>query len=154
MKVSLANFGYFKYGHTLTGRVQLGTVFTEWGDSVNQDRIPKLSKEDRQTNVTLNLTNPEVRGCKNDYQQFNDEYVAEYGSPIYFVERGNCSFVKKASGASKSGKMLIIADDSDQRDIDDIVMADDLSGNKIQMPVLMISKKDGITLKEFLIAEL
>lgn len=44
MKVSLANFGYFKYGHTLTGRLQLGTVFTEWGDNVDKDRIPKNSK--------------------------------------------------------------------------------------------------------------
>jgi len=46
MKVSLANFGYFKYGHTLTGRLQLGALFAEWGEKVDKDRIPKLSKEE------------------------------------------------------------------------------------------------------------
>lgn len=70
------------------------------------------------------------------------------------MERGNCTFVKKASGASKAGKMLIIADNSDQEDVDKIVMGDDLSGNKILMPVVMVSKNDGTLLKEFLLAEL
>lgn len=50
--------------------------------------------------------------------------------------------------------MLIIADNSDQEDVDKIVMGDDLSGNKILMPVVMVSKNDGTLLKEFLLAEL
>jgi len=46
------------------------------------------------------------------------------------VERGNCTFVKKASEASKTGKMLIIADNSDEEDVSNIIMGDDLSGKK------------------------
>lgn len=41
MKVSLANFGYFKYGHQVTGRLQIGPTYTDWGSNVDKDRIPK-----------------------------------------------------------------------------------------------------------------
>jgi len=56
--------------------------------------------------------------------------VREYGAPIFLAERGNCSFVRKAVGASKAGKMLIIVDNSDEEDVDKIIMGDDLSGKK------------------------
>ena len=65
----------------------------------------------------------------------------EYGAPIFFVERGNCTFVKKASGASKAGKMLIIADNSDQEDVDKIVMGDDLSGTQKRTIILKVLRK-------------
>lgn len=39
-KVSLANFGFFKYGHKLTGRLHIGAKYTNWGEDVDKDRIP------------------------------------------------------------------------------------------------------------------
>lgn len=39
--------------------------------------------------------------------------------------------------------MLIIIDNSDETDVNKIIMLDDLSGVKIMIPVVMISKNDG-----------
>lgn len=132
MKVSLANFGYFKYGHRLTGRLQIGARYTEWGDLVNKDRIPLGNTNGVQTKIDVNPNQLDLSGCNRDFQQFNEKYVQEYGNPIYFLDRGNCSFIKKSGNASKYGKMLIVADNSNVTDVDNLIMSDDLSGKSMK----------------------
>ncbi|EAR87352.1 PA domain protein (macronuclear) [Tetrahymena thermophila SB210] len=153
-KVSLANFGQFRYGHTLTGRIQIGANYTYWGDQVDMNRINKTSNEYVKVNNTNLFDKPngvklDTSGCKS-YQQFNDAYIQSYGSPIYIVDRGYCTFVRKASLAAKTGKMLIIIDNSDNEDVTESIMGDDLSGEKVRIPVVMISKKDGQKIKSLL----
>ncbi|KAL4465896.1 hypothetical protein ABPG74_004133 [Tetrahymena malaccensis] len=151
-KVSLANFGQFRYGHTLTGRVQIGANYTYWGDEVDQDRYNKTTKKFVSVNNTIDIFNKDTldtSGCKS-YQKFNDEYIQQYGSPIYIVDRGYCTFVRKASLAAKTGKMLIIIDNSDKEDVTESIMGDDLSGEKVKIPVVMVSKQDGQRIKSLL----
>lgn len=156
VKVSLANFGYFKYGHRLSGRVHIGANYTNWGDGVDAYRVPlNSSSSTKATNITFDVNNSDLLlGCRNDFQRFNEEYIAEFGSPIYFVERGNCTFTRKASNAARSGKMLIIADNSDEEDVAKIIMGEDLSGETIMIPVVMISKNDGAMIRDFLFSEM
>lgn len=47
--------------------------------------------------------------------------------------------------------MLIIADNSDVEDVDKIIMGDDFSGEKVMIPVVMVSRKDGALLHDFLL---
>ena len=68
MKVSLANFGYFKYGHRLTGRLQIGPTYADWGNLVDKDRIPKGNHNNTQSKIEFNLTTFDMSGCKRDFQ--------------------------------------------------------------------------------------
>lgn len=71
-------------------------------------------------------------------------------TPIFLVDRGNCSFVTKVRNIEKAGGSLaVIIDDSDT-DIRDIIMSDDGTGAGIRIPSMLISKKDGKILKDFL----
>ncbi|KAL4494048.1 hypothetical protein ABPG72_016004 [Tetrahymena utriculariae] len=151
-KVSLANFGQFRYGHRLTGRIQIGANYTYWGDEVDLNRYNITDKKYVPVNQTINLFDKDVldtSGCKY-YQQFNDVYIQKYGFPIYIVDRGYCTFVRKANLAAKTGKMLIIIDNSDKDDVSESIISDNLSGEKIKIPVVMVSKKDGNIIKSLL----
>ncbi|KAL4494047.1 hypothetical protein ABPG72_016003 [Tetrahymena utriculariae] len=151
-KVSLANFGQFRYGHRLSGRIQIGANYTYWGDQVDLNRYNITDKKYVPVNQTINLFNKtafDTSGCK-PFQQFNEAYIQRYGSPIYIVDRGYCTFVRKASLAAKTGKMLIIVDNSDKDDVSESIMGDDLSGVQIKIPVVMVSKKDGNKIKSLL----
>lgn len=105
--------------------------------------------------VDFNSTDPnfgfDLTGCTKEFQQFNEDYISAYGAPIYFLERGGCTFTHKSRIAGKTGKMLIIADNSDVEDVDKIIMGDDFSGEKVMIPVVMVSRKDGALLHDFLL---
>lgn len=50
-------------------------------------------------------------------------------SPIVFVDRGNCSYVKKALYAQLVGAKLIIINDAFNEDTKDLLVDDDGNGN-------------------------
>jgi hypothetical protein len=70
--------------------------------------------------------------------------------PFVLANRGGCSFVKKVRNIEDAGfSMGIVVDHSDE-DIGDIVMSDDRTGAGIRIPSMLISKKDGQKLIDFL----
>jgi hypothetical protein len=49
------------------------------------------------------------------------------------------------------GSLAVIIDDSGTMDVKQIVMSDDGTGTGIRIPAMLISKKDGKILKDFLL---
>jgi hypothetical protein len=118
--VSLANFGIIPYGHSLIGRI--------YYDPENSD------------------------GCQpfGDFDFSNDPDDAEHPTPIFLVDRGNCTFVKKVRNIEHAGGRLGIVMDNQQEDISYVIMSDDGTGMGIMIPSLLIGKGDGQLLKQFL----
>lgn len=72
-------------------------------------------------------------------------------SPIVLVERGGCHFVTKVRNVEKAGGSLAVIID-DQEDIPvHTIMSDDGTGGGIRIPSMMIGRKDGKELKDFLL---
>ena len=71
-------------------------------------------------------------------------------TPIFLVERGDCSFVTKVRNIEKAGGSLAVIIDNTALNIKDIIMSDDGTGAGIRIPSMIISKRDGDILKEFL----
>lgn len=72
-------------------------------------------------------------------------------SPIVIVERGGCSFVKKVRNIEHAGGRLAIIIDAKDEDIENVIMVDDGNGNGIRIPSMMIGKRDGGYIKDFLL---
>lgn len=66
------------------------------------------------------------------------------------VDRGNCSFVTKTRNIQKIGGQIAIVVNNVDMDINDVFLADDGTGSDIVIPTLLISKKDGETIKAFI----
>ena len=67
------------------------------------------------------------------------------------MDRGDCSFVTKVRNIEKAGGSLaVIIDNTNTKNVRDIIMSDDGTGAGIRIPSMLISKKDGEILKEFL----
>lgn len=110
---SLANFGHTPYGHSIIGNV--------WYDEEN-----KLGCDDFKIDVT-GEGDPDMTP-----------------SPIVLVERGNCAFVKKVRNVEHAGgAMAVIIDNKPGEMVDHIIMVDDGTGAGINIPSVLISKKDG-----------
>lgn len=118
--VSLANFGIIPYGHSLIGRI--------YYDPENAD------------------------GCQpfGEFDFSNDPDDAEHPTPIFLVDRGNCTFVKKVRNIEHAGGRLGIVMDNNKEDVSYIIMSDDGTGMGIMIPSLLIGKGDGEILKKFL----
>jgi len=71
-------------------------------------------------------------------------------TPIFLVERGGCSFVTKVRNIEKAGGSLAVIIDDSNNNVRDIIMSDDGSGAGIRIPSMLISKRDGTILKNFL----
>ena len=91
------------------------------------------------------------QGC----QRFEGEYLDREGdpdndfSPIVLVERGLCSFVKKAKNVQElGGALTLIVDNRDGENPENVIMIDDGTGINIAIPTILISKDDGNVLKE------
>lgn len=110
---SLANFGLVNYGHSIIGRV--------WYDDANQDGCNEY-------NLTIDGTgDPDADP-----------------SPIVLVNRGNCPFTQKVRNVEHAGgRLAIVIDDRINENVEDVIMVDDGSGNGINIPSILISKKDG-----------
>jgi hypothetical protein len=72
-------------------------------------------------------------------------------TPFMVAARGGCSFVTKVRNMEKVGVAVgIVIDNDGNEDIDDIVMSDDGTGAGIRIPSMLISKKDGDKLLDYL----
>lgn len=74
-------------------------------------------------------------------------------TPFGVAERGGgCSFITKVRNMEEAGAAVGIIIDNREEDIDlqDIVPSDDGSGAGIRIPSMLISKKDGDKLLDFL----
>lgn len=61
-------------------------------------------------------------------------------SPIFLVERGNCSFVTMARNAEKQGGALVIIIDTKSENVSDIILSDDGTGAGIEIPAMLINR--------------
>ena len=85
------------------------------------------------------------------YSDYKDERKGEIVTPFMVAARGGCSFVTKVRNMEEIGTAVgIVIDNKEREDPDSIVMSDDGSGAGIRIPSMLISKKDGDKLLEFL----
>lgn len=72
-------------------------------------------------------------------------------TPFYIAERGgDCSFVKKVRNMENIGVAVAIIIDNTDEEIENVIMSDDGTGGGIRIPSMLISKKDGQKLIDFL----
>jgi hypothetical protein len=71
-------------------------------------------------------------------------------TPIFLVDRGECTFVTKVRNIEKAGGSLAVIIDDQNEDIKHVIMSDDGTGTGIRIPAMIIGKKDGQILKDFL----
>jgi hypothetical protein len=71
-------------------------------------------------------------------------------SKILIVKRGGCSFVQKARNVQRAGYSMVVIVNNMETEIKDVIMSDDGSGSDIYIPIVMISKKDGQKLINYL----
>jgi hypothetical protein len=76
--------------------------------------------------------------------------AAEDRYPIVMVDRGNCTFVTKARNVQNLGGHMAIIINNNDDPVNKIVMADDGSASDIQIQAVLISKKDGDKIKDFI----
>ena len=71
-------------------------------------------------------------------------------TPFMLADRGSCSFVQKVRNMEDAGAAVGIVVDNSDESVDNVVMSDDGSGAGIRIPSMLISKKDGMKLIDFL----
>lgn len=71
--------------------------------------------------------------------------------PIIMVDRGNCSFVQKTRNVQNLGGRLAVIVDNVDEDSSNIMMIDDGTASDILIPTVLISKKDGEKMENFMI---
>jgi len=86
--------------------------------------------------------------CKNLTNIGENHFVDE--SPIILVHRGNCSFVTKVRNVEKAGGHVALIIDNTEENINRIIMADDGRGRELTIPGVLISKKDGLILTDYI----
>lgn len=83
-------------------------------------------------------------------QDETDERKGNIVTPFMVAARGGCTFVTKVRNMEDIGVAVGIIIDETNENVDDIVMSDDGSGAGIRIPSMLISKKDGDKLLDFL----
>jgi hypothetical protein len=73
-------------------------------------------------------------------------------TPIIMVDRGNCTFVSKVRNVQNLGGGLALIVDNMEESLDSVLLNNEGTGSDIYIPAVMISKKDGDKIKEFLMA--
>ena len=93
-----------------------------------------------------------IQGCYNS--NFTNDFTGDPDgilTPIFLVDRGGCSFVTKVRNIQNNGGSLaVIIDDKIDEDVTKVIMSDDGTGAGITIPSMLISRKDGELLKQFL----
>lgn len=119
---SLANFGNPPYGSHIIGRVY-------------------TYKKDQ--NVT---------GCVPLPPMNFESTPGVANNPILIIDRGNCSFVVKVRNAQSIGASAVIIANNREGDPEHIMMIDDSTAGNIYIPSMLISKDNGIKLKNYLLS--
>jgi hypothetical protein len=70
--------------------------------------------------------------------------------PIVMVDRSNCTFVTKARNVQNIGGRIALIVNNNNEDINNIIMADDGTGNDINIQAVLISLEDGEKIKQFI----
>jgi len=84
-------------------------------------------------------------------QDEKSERKGQIVTPFMVAARGGCTFVTKVRNMEDIGVAVgIVIDDDGKENVTDIVMSDDGSGSGIRIPSMLISKKDGDKLLDFL----
>jgi PA domain len=66
------------------------------------------------------------------------------------VDRGQCTFVQKVRNIERAGGSLAVIIDDTWEDVSKVIMSDDGTGTGIRIPAMLIGKKEGQILKDFL----
>lgn len=70
--------------------------------------------------------------------------------PIVMIDRGNCTFVTKTRNVQNLGGSLALIVNNNDDNVDNILMMDDGTGSDIYIPTIIISKKDGDKIKQYM----
>jgi hypothetical protein len=62
-------------------------------------------------------------------------------SPIFLVERGNCSFVTMVRNIERAGGALALIIDTKSENVSGVILSDDGTGAGIEIPAMLINKK-------------
>lgn len=120
--MNFANYGKIPYGFLFTGR-----LFYDLNDKDDDYACKPLNK------------------FHENFETKADRF------PIIMVDRGNCTFVTKSRNVQNlGGSMALIINNREEENIDNVLMMDDGSGSDIYIPTIIISKKDGDKLKQFM----
>ena len=71
-------------------------------------------------------------------------------TPFMIANRGGCSFVEKVRNMEDAGAAVAIVMYHTNEDTERLVMVDDGTGAGIRIPSMIISKKDGKTLLDWI----
>jgi hypothetical protein len=71
-------------------------------------------------------------------------------TPFFLAERGGCSFVKKVRNMENIGVAVAIIYDTQEEDVDNVIMSDDGTGGGIRIPSMLIGKTDGKKLEDYM----
>ncbi len=71
-------------------------------------------------------------------------------TPFFIAQRGGCSFVKKVRNMENIGVAVAIIIDDGEEEVESVVMSDDGTGGGIRIPSMIISKRDGKRLIDFI----
>jgi hypothetical protein len=70
--------------------------------------------------------------------------------PIVMVDRGNCTFVTKSRNVQNLGGHIALIINYNDEEVKDIVMVDDGTGQDVWIQAVLISKRDGEIIKQFI----
>lgn len=84
------------------------------------------------------------------YDYKKTEQNETFLTPFMIADRGGCSFVEKVRNMEDAGAAVGIVVDYTDENIETVVMSDDGTGNGIRIPSMLISKKDGKKLIDFI----
>mmetsp|Transcript_13087 Transcript_13087/g.22086 ORF Transcript_13087/g.22086 Transcript_13087/m.22086 type:complete len:415 (+) Transcript_13087:46-1290(+) len=132
LRANFANFGLIPYGHSMIGKVYYSTEYGDLCDPLPDGFLDTITG-------------------RGDYQ--NDEEVSFndiLGVPFMIANRGGCSFVQKVRNMEDAGFALGIVVDDSEENIDEIIMSDDGTGAGLRIPSLLVSKRDGLKLIDFI----
>jgi hypothetical protein len=132
IKASYANFGFVPYGHTMSGHLYYDNVADDFCTEIDEDSL---------------IFSNELKALEQDERK---ERKGNIVTPFMIAARGGCTFVTKVSNMEEVGVAVGIVVDDAAEDVDDIIMSDDGSGAGIRIPSMLISKKDGDKLLDFL----
>ena len=66
------------------------------------------------------------------------------------MDRGHCTFATKVRNVDHIGGALAVVVDDRRENVTSVVMSDDGTGGGLRIPALLIGKKDGEILKDYI----
>ena len=70
--------------------------------------------------------------------------------PVFLIDRGNCTFVTKARNVQRAGGSAVLLVNNEEGNVNNIYMLDDGTASDIAIPVLLIRKREGEIIKNYI----